>query len=398
MDDNVEQETIRQLNEVENPRATVLVLGYGRAETKLIDSLAAAGCEVWHTSEPLTSIPPFDAVVSFGYRHILKPDTIASSSVPIINLHVSHLPWNRGAHPNFWAFLDGTPSGVTIHLIDKGIDTGPILFQRRVHFDRGEATFVETHRRLVAEIETLFEDNLTAIIDGTYPVSPQVGPGSHHRVKDLPADFRGWDSSIADEVVRLRRHRDRPSSSAVIVLAHLMDEHLVLNDESRGRADAAIAVAVEHAATCVVTSGWAYRPDADTPIAEVMKDYITRHTAASGLVVIAETNSRDTVGDAVFFKANILHDLEIDTLHVVTSDYHVERSREIFEFFLGDQYELVFHAVPTPHSIETLDHEAESIQAFRATFDRSELADTCSAVSVLEAKHPFYNGQVFPEA
>ena len=72
-----------------------------------------------------------DLIVSFGYRHILRSDFINKCGCPIANLHISYLPFNRGAHPNFWSFYDDTPSGVSIYLIDEGIDTGPILFQKK---------------------------------------------------------------------------------------------------------------------------------------------------------------------------------------------------------------------------------------------------------------------------
>ncbi|MCL0081308.1 hypothetical protein M1N64_03665 [Peptococcaceae bacterium] len=41
-----------------------------------------------------------------------------------INLHISFLPWNRGADPNFWSFIENAPVGVSIHYLDEGIDTG----------------------------------------------------------------------------------------------------------------------------------------------------------------------------------------------------------------------------------------------------------------------------------
>ncbi len=64
-----------------------------------------------------------------------------NQKISIINLHISFLPWNRGAHPNFWSFYDDTPKGVTIHLIDEGIDTGAIIYQKEITFDRNEKTF-----------------------------------------------------------------------------------------------------------------------------------------------------------------------------------------------------------------------------------------------------------------
>ena len=48
---------------------------------------------------------------------------------------MSYLPFNRGAHPNFWSFVDNTPSGVSIVEIDKGIDTGPVIYKKKIKFD-----------------------------------------------------------------------------------------------------------------------------------------------------------------------------------------------------------------------------------------------------------------------
>ena len=72
----------------------------------------------------------FDYIISFGYKHIINKQIIDSFQTNIINLHISYLPFNKGYHPNFWSFKDNTPKGVTIHLIDEGIDTGDILIQK----------------------------------------------------------------------------------------------------------------------------------------------------------------------------------------------------------------------------------------------------------------------------
>ena len=74
----------------------------------------------------------FKIVVSYGYNHIIPEKFITNN---IYNLHISFLPYNRGAHPNFWSFIENTPSGVTIHKIDQGIDTGKIIFQKMIDFE-----------------------------------------------------------------------------------------------------------------------------------------------------------------------------------------------------------------------------------------------------------------------
>jgi len=70
-----------------------------------------------------------------------------------INLHPSLLPWNRGAHSNFWSFLEDTPKGVTIHIIDEGIDTGDILLQKKIKFDQSKETLRSSYGRLQQELQ-----------------------------------------------------------------------------------------------------------------------------------------------------------------------------------------------------------------------------------------------------
>jgi methionyl-tRNA formyltransferase len=182
----------------------ILFLGYNENETRLLKQLALNKCEVWHSDKPLGSFADFDQVISFGYRHIISSQLLATAKQPIINLHISLLPWNRGAHPNFWSFYDGTPSGVTIHVIDSGIDTGPILFKHAVSFSQRDKTFADTYKTLIQEIEALFIANIEAILSGTYKLNPQEPGGSFHRKSELPKEFAGWDVEIETEIARLK--------------------------------------------------------------------------------------------------------------------------------------------------------------------------------------------------
>ena len=66
----------------------------------------------------------YDWLISFGFRYIIDKKILDSFKKRAINLHVSYLPWNRGADPNLWSIYENTPKGVTIHQIDSGVDTG----------------------------------------------------------------------------------------------------------------------------------------------------------------------------------------------------------------------------------------------------------------------------------
>lgn len=195
---------ITQLSRFKEPKKTILFLGYKQTDTRLIDVLIENNCNVDHCSDKIDGSGSYDLVVSFGYRHIISKEVIDRLVCPIFNLHISYLPFNRGAHPNFWSFYDGTPSGVTIHLIDDGVDTGPIVFQKRINFKLHNSSFVQTHAVLISEIEQLFIDNVALILTDKWTASAQIGKGTHHFVKDLPSDFSGWSANIKAEITRLK--------------------------------------------------------------------------------------------------------------------------------------------------------------------------------------------------
>ena len=119
----------RPTNLLNNNKKKILFLGYDKTETKIIDELIRVNCDVKQSKKKINS-PNFDLIISFGYKFLIKKYFLEKSKCPIINIHISYLPYNKGYHPNFWAFFENTPSGVTIHLVDEGIDTGPILFQK----------------------------------------------------------------------------------------------------------------------------------------------------------------------------------------------------------------------------------------------------------------------------
>ena len=76
------------------------------------------------------------AVVAVYGTRILKPATLASVAAPFINYHAGINPKYRGQHPGYWALAEGDAenAGVTIHLVDEGVDTGSVLYQTRVSF------------------------------------------------------------------------------------------------------------------------------------------------------------------------------------------------------------------------------------------------------------------------
>ena len=74
-------------------------------------------------------------VAVYGTR-ILNAKTLNCVPAPFLNYHAGINPKYRGQHPGYWALANGDPenAGVTIHLVDEGVDTGSILYQARCAF------------------------------------------------------------------------------------------------------------------------------------------------------------------------------------------------------------------------------------------------------------------------
>lgn len=124
------------------------------------------------TKEQLKNINP-DLIVSYNYKYIITKDVIDYMDGNIINLHSSYLSWNKGANPNFWSFVEDTPKDVTIHQIDKGLDTGKILYQKECHFDIENETFASTYDKLNQTMIALFKAHWDEIRDKKYQLQEQ---------------------------------------------------------------------------------------------------------------------------------------------------------------------------------------------------------------------------------
>jgi methionyl-tRNA formyltransferase len=138
----------------------------------------------------------FDWIISYGYTNILTKEHIDAAKNPIINLHISYLPFNRGFSPNYWSWVKQTPKGVTIHQIDEGLDTGPIYIQKEVDFS-GNETLSSSYLILKLEIEKLFIQNFDKIIIGNIKPYKQVGGGSYQAKKDLPKNI-DWNEYVSE--------------------------------------------------------------------------------------------------------------------------------------------------------------------------------------------------------
>ena len=183
----------------------VNILLLGDATSHLKDYFKVNG---YHFRRIDGKVPPdnslwdwMDYAVSFGYREILPPQITERMKGKIFNIHISYLPWNRGADPNLWSFLEDTPKGVTIHLIDENLDTGPILVQERVNM-LPEDTLLTSYQRLIDSGVKLLESSWEDIISGRVKPIPQGAGGTFHLSKDkapfMSKMTKGWHTPVKD--------------------------------------------------------------------------------------------------------------------------------------------------------------------------------------------------------
>ena len=178
-----------------------IFLGYGRKKTRLINLIESKNIKVINLKRSITTkdIKKADLIISFGYRKIIKEKILKQIHRPIINLHMSFLPFNRGANPNFWSFIENTPKGVTIHEINNKIDSGNIIVQKRYKINIKKikfSSFRKSYNFLFKEVENLFEKNIKKILFNKYSTFKQKGKGTFHIKSNLPKSLKSWDTNI----------------------------------------------------------------------------------------------------------------------------------------------------------------------------------------------------------
>jgi methionyl-tRNA formyltransferase len=79
-----------------------------------------------------------DAICVACFSLYIPRAILAIPRLGCLNVHPSLLPTNRGPDPLFWTFHDGHhETGVTIHLMDEGLDSGPIVAQEKISVPDG---------------------------------------------------------------------------------------------------------------------------------------------------------------------------------------------------------------------------------------------------------------------
>jgi folate-dependent phosphoribosylglycinamide formyltransferase PurN len=106
-------------------------------------------CELLRKSE-------LDIMINAG-GGIYKPCIIETIRIGILNAHMGLLPEMRGMNVLEWSIFYGRIVGVTVHLIDRGIDTGDILSFRQIPIDEGDSISDLRDKSAIANFELFAE-------------------------------------------------------------------------------------------------------------------------------------------------------------------------------------------------------------------------------------------------
>jgi methionyl-tRNA formyltransferase len=171
----------------------------------------------------LRSLTP-EAIIVAAYGQILPKEILMLPKLGCVNIHASLLPAYRGAAPINWAIIRGEQeTGITIMLMDEGMDTGPILMQERIPVGPEDTAGVLNEKlaslgaKIIATALQLLESGRLAPIaqDGTKAtMAPLLKKGDglidwhlsareiHNRVRGL-SPWPGAYSSLDNKIVKI---------------------------------------------------------------------------------------------------------------------------------------------------------------------------------------------------
>ena len=109
-----------------------------------------------------------DYVVLAGFMRIVSSDLVAAYPGRIVNIHPANTADYQGPDGYGWAAKRRLPETlITVHLVDEGVDTGPVLRQARVSLTGADTKGEIARRGLVVE-HALYSACLAELFDGRY--------------------------------------------------------------------------------------------------------------------------------------------------------------------------------------------------------------------------------------
>lgn len=147
--------------------------------------------------EALTSLRP-ELIIVVAYGKIFPKAMLEIPERGCVNVHASLLPKYRGAAPIAWSIINGeTKTGITTMLMDKGLDTGPVLLQREIEIS-DEDTAYSLGSKLAGTGASLLTETVKGMRDGSVKPIPQSGEASYAPPLKKEEGLIDWSKSAME--------------------------------------------------------------------------------------------------------------------------------------------------------------------------------------------------------
>jgi methionyl-tRNA formyltransferase len=158
-----------------------------------------------------------DVLVVVAYGLLLPPEVLSLPRFGCLNIHASLLPRWRGAAPIQRAILAGdSETGISIMQMDAGLDTGPILLQRRVALRR-DHTAGTLQAELAERGAAALLEALAGVAAGTLQALPQSAHGASYAPRIAKAEARiDWTLDAEQIERRVRAFNPAPIAETVL--------------------------------------------------------------------------------------------------------------------------------------------------------------------------------------
>lgn len=173
-----------------------------------------------------------DIIFSVYYRKIFPEHLLKLPWLGCVNIHPGLLPFYRGPVPTAWAIMSGESRfGITVHYMDKQIDTGDILIQEEYEILDNETGY-ELYTRAMELGANLLKENFHKIINQELTPRKQVGTGSYFG-KGKWRYIIDWQEK-AENIKNMVRVHARPYNPAETILLNryvLINKATVINTD-----------------------------------------------------------------------------------------------------------------------------------------------------------------------
>ena len=156
-----------------------------------------------------------DVIVVIGYQFFLPDEFLNIPPMGVLNFHTSLLPRHCGRHPGFWTIWYGDEqSGMAVHFMDSGLDTGEIAYKSYVPVENGD-TVDTLYDRIWKSDEAVVKQLLDDVDNDCVPRTPQdKSEYTYNYVpheKDFELDFRQPAQLLVN------RHLVKPFKSCILL-------------------------------------------------------------------------------------------------------------------------------------------------------------------------------------